>query len=308
MPDRPPKPPRSIQRRIQPKRIDTTTRELLADDPPAWTTYFGLHVSGSIQVMDSNVATTAAEVDQVYRVAKPRPHLIHVEVQARWDKTLPRRLWRYNALLDLKYDLRVRSVATLLRPAADSKRLTDVLELRLPDGGHVVEFHYSVVRAWQQPVKPLLTQPLATLPMATLADAPVADLPDILARIDSRLMAETSPDNAAIMMVRTLFLAGMRMDPEHVKVLKRGLRTMNILKESSFSRPYFEEGEKAGEKRGQIAEAKKIVIDLGQERFGRLNKATCAKIESIDDLERLEALIKKTLNAASWTDLLTDAE
>jgi hypothetical protein len=312
MSDRSRKPPRSTRGKDQPKRVDTTTRELLADNPPAWVAYMRLHAGGLMQVMDSNVASTAAEIDQVYRVAKPRPHLIHIEVQARWDKTLARRMWRYNALLDLKYDLRVRSVALLLRPTADSKQMTGVLELRLPDGDRVVEFHYSVVRAWQQPVAPLLRGPLATLPMATLADVPVADLPDILRQIDSRFMAETSPEIAAIMMVRTLFLAGMRMDPEHLKVLKRGLRTMNILKESSFSRPYFEEGEKVGEKvgekRGQIAEAKKIVIDLGQTRFGRLSKATRAAIKSIDDLERLEALIKKILKVASWTELLTDAE
>ena len=87
---------------------------------------------------------------------------------------------------------------------------------------------------------------------------------------------------------------------------------MNILKESSFSRPYFEEGEKAGEKvgekRGQIAEAKKILLSLGQIRFGRLDKATRAKIKSIDDLERLEALGVKLLNAASWADLLNEPE
>jgi hypothetical protein len=304
MSDRPPKPRRSTRGKDQPKRVDTRARELLADNPPAWIAYMRLPAGGLMQVMDSNVASTAAEVDQVYRVSKPRPHLIHIEVQARWDNTLARRMWRYNALLDLKYDLRVRSVALLLRPTADSKQMTGVLELYLPDGDRVVEFHYSVVRVWQQPVEPLLNGPLATLPMATLADVPVADLPDILHQIDSRFIAETSPENAAIMMVRALFLAGMRMDPEHVEELKRGLRTMNILKESSFSRPYFEEGEK----RGQIAEAKKIVIELGQDRFGRLNKATRAKIKSIDDLERLEALIKKTQKATSWADLLTDVE
>jgi hypothetical protein len=107
-------------------------------------------------------------------------------------------MWRYNALLDLKYDLRVRSVALLLRPTADSKQMTGVLDLHLPDGDRVVEFRYSVVRAWQQPVEPLLTGPLATLPMATLADVPVTDVPAVLHQIDSRLMAETSPENAAI--------------------------------------------------------------------------------------------------------------
>jgi hypothetical protein len=34
MSDRPRKPRRKIK--LQPKRVDTTTRELLADNPPAW--------------------------------------------------------------------------------------------------------------------------------------------------------------------------------------------------------------------------------------------------------------------------------
>jgi hypothetical protein len=79
---------------------------------------------------------------------------------------------------------------------------------------------------------------------------------------------------------------------------------MNILKESSFSRPYYEEGEK----RGELSGAKKVLIRLGQARFGRLDKATRAKINSIDDMERLEALCVKLLNAASWIDLLADVE
>jgi len=73
---------------------------------------------------------------------------------------------------------------------------------------------------------------------------------------------------------------------------------------TEFSKHIYEEGER----RGGIAVAKKIVIDLGQARFGRLNKATRAKIESLDDLERLEALCVKLLNAANWTDLLSESE
>jgi hypothetical protein len=87
MSDWPPKRRRSKRGHVPLKRIDTTARELLADNPPAWVAYMRLHAGGLMQVMDSNVASTAAEIDQVYRVAKPRPHLIHIEVQARWDDT-----------------------------------------------------------------------------------------------------------------------------------------------------------------------------------------------------------------------------
>ena len=94
--------------------------------------YLHLMANDPIQVMSTNVSTTAAETDQVYRIGGSPPHLVHTEMQHRWDATLPRRLWRYNALLDLKYDMRVRSVVVLLRPRADSKLLTGVLDLLPP--------------------------------------------------------------------------------------------------------------------------------------------------------------------------------
>jgi hypothetical protein len=79
---------------------------------------------------------------------------------------------------------------------------------------------------------------------------------------------------------------------------------MHILKESSFSRPYFEEGEKTG----KISGAKKLLMHQGRACFGRLDKATRAKIESIKDMKRLEDLCVKLLSAASWADLLGEPE
>jgi hypothetical protein len=246
----------------------------------------------------------SAQADQVYRVIGRRPHLIHVEMQSRRDTRLARRLWRYNALLDVKYDVRVRSVALLLRPEADSKKLTGVLELRLPDDDRIVIFYYRVVRAWEQPVEPILTGPLATLPMAPLADVPLQDLPRLLERIDYRLAAEAPPPDAARMMTSALTLAGMRLDPDEVRVLRRRLRTMNILKDSSFYQVLLEEGMEKGEILGQLKQARKLLIRLGRLRFGRLDKPTRARIESMDDLERLEHLSERLLTATSWDDLL----
>ncbi len=97
-----------------------------------------------------------------------------------------------------------------MRPEADSRKLTGLLELRLPDGDDVVKFSYWVIRAWEQPVEPILNGPLATLPMAPLADVPIQDVPRILERIDSRLAAEAPPPDAVRMMTSALTLAGMR--------------------------------------------------------------------------------------------------
>jgi hypothetical protein len=114
-------------------------------------------------------------------------------MQSHRQSRLARRLWRYNALLDLKYNLRVRSIAVLLRPEADSRKLTGVLDLRLPDQDPVVTFYYRVIRAWEQPVEPLLTGSLATLPVAALADVPEAiDDQGRLNQLSERLLTATN--------------------------------------------------------------------------------------------------------------------
>ena len=73
MSDRPPKPRRKSK--LQPTRIDTTTRELLADNPPAWVAYMGVHAGRSIQVMDSNVASTAAGSTKFIAEQSPHPRI-----------------------------------------------------------------------------------------------------------------------------------------------------------------------------------------------------------------------------------------
>ena len=298
------------------KRYDVTTKDLLRRDPPSWMAYFRLETAGPVQAIATDVSTVVAEADEVYRVSGRRAHLIHIEMQSRRHSSLARRLWRYNALLDLKYNLRVRSIAVLLRPEADSHKLSGVLELRLPDRDPIVTFYYRLVRAWEQPVEPLLVGSLATLPMATLADVPVADVPGVLERIDSRLTVEAPAPDAARIMTAALTLAGMRLGPHEIISLAKRLRTMNILKDSSFYQVILKEGREQGRKEGlgqgqllgRIEEAREVLFRLGRIRFGRINKGTRAAILAIDNLDRLERLSERLLTATSWGDLLAESE
>ena len=155
--------------------------------------YVGHRPDGPVSVIDSDLATVIADADKVLRIDGPEPYHFHIEMQASHDKTLPRRTWRYSALLDCKHDLRVRSVIILLRPEADSPSLTGLLDLRLPDGSPIGQFHYGVIRAWQQPVEPILKGDSWILPMALLADVPPEAVRGVIERIDERLIAETTP-------------------------------------------------------------------------------------------------------------------
>jgi len=130
-----------------PKPFDATTKDLLEADPVAWLAYLGLHPDGAVEVIDSELSTITAEADKVFRVDGPDPYLVHIEMQSSSDLTLPRRLLRYNILLDYRHNLRVWSVAILLRPEVEAANLTGRLDLRLPDGQSVHDFQYGLVRA-----------------------------------------------------------------------------------------------------------------------------------------------------------------
>jgi predicted transposase YdaD len=91
---------------------------------------------------------------------------------------------------------------------------------------------------------------------------------------------------------------------------------MNILKDSSLYQVILKEGIEnglkegrgQGQRQGRIDEARKVLFRLGRIRFGRLDKPTRANIEAIDDLDRLERLSERVLNATSWADLLANSE
>src|SRR5262245_61689179 len=138
------------------QQFDITLKHLIEAYPADWIALCGRKPKGPVEVIDSNLATVSAEVDKVILVHDPEPWLHHVEVQSTRDPTLPRRLLRYNVLLDMRHDVPVRSVAVLLRPEVDGAELTGLLQRHLPDDKDHLSFHYDVVRLWQLTPETLL--------------------------------------------------------------------------------------------------------------------------------------------------------
>ena len=76
------------------------------------------------------------------------------------------------------------------------------------------------------------------------------------------------------------------------------------MKESSTYQAILEEGRQEGRAEGAVAEAKKLLRILGDRRFGPPDARTAETIERIDDLARLEDLLKRLHSATDWRDLL----
>jgi predicted transposase YdaD len=67
------------------------------------------------------------------------------------------------------------------------------------------------------------------------------------------------------------------------------------------------EGKLEGRLEGKLEEAMRILVRQGRKRFGPVKADIKSQIESISELDRLEQLIDRVLEATSWDDLIRES-
>jgi hypothetical protein len=208
-------------------------------------------------------------------------------------------------LLGHRHEIRVRSGVVLLRPEADSPQLTGLYVRDFPDEEEYLIFRYRVVRVWQLPPQPLLSGGLGLLPLAPISAVTEAELPGIIKQMEQRLSSRRGRRQAPVVWGAAYILLGLRYSPALAAQLFRGVVSM---KESSTYQAILQEGRQEGlvegRSEGAVAEAKKVLRLQGDDAFGAPDDRTAAIIERIDDLTRLEALLRRMRSATSWQELL----
>src|SRR5438132_4276133 len=141
---------RNIQSGVAPKEetmskpFDATLKMLLEESPVDWPALAG-HPEQTVEVIDADISTFTGATDKVLRVRGLPDWIMHFEFQSGPDATLPRRLHGYNALLEQRHDLLVRSVVVLLRRQADLANVTGVYERQFPNEPAYLAFRYQVL-------------------------------------------------------------------------------------------------------------------------------------------------------------------
>jgi hypothetical protein len=242
-----------------------------------------------------------AVVDKALRVDSPVPYLAHFELQAGYDPRLPSRLLQYHALLLHRHGLPVESTVVLVRPAADGPAMTGRFESRGISGSVTIAFSFRVIRLWERPVDELLSGGLGVLPLAPLADIELAQLPAIMQNMDARFRGEATPVEAEDLRAATILLLGMRYTADQIR---SSVRSMAWWRESSIYQETLEQGREQGREEGRVEEARRLVLELGMEKFGAPDPSVVRMVEAIGDPDRLGHLLRRVLRAASWQELL----
>jgi predicted transposase YdaD len=80
------------------------------------------------------------------------------------------------------------------------------------------------------------------------------------------------------------------------------------IEESSVYQDIFAKGEAKGRAEGELEEARTILLGLGRKKLGQPDERVLALVAGIHDRGRLNLLLDRILDVASWDELLATTE
>ncbi|MGO8750078.1 MAG: hypothetical protein ACLQNE_29380 [Thermoguttaceae bacterium] len=280
-----------------PHPYDASTKYLVQTRLADWLPLCGRTTTAELQVIDADLATVTAAADRVLRVCEDPSWLLHVELQASRDSDLLPNLPAYNILLERRHGVLVRTVVVLLRKAADWPELTGTFQRGFRGEPPYLTFRYEVVRVWELPLETILSGGLGILPLAPLSAVAEAELPGVIRRMDERIRAEATPDEAGTLWTAADVLMGLRYPRQLVAQLLQGVHGM---KESVTYQAIIEEGEV----KGMLRARQDDLLQLGRRRFGPAVTEIETALRGIADRDRLARMIGALLDVSSWEELL----
>jgi hypothetical protein len=173
--------------------FDAGMKELVERILPHLAPLSGRSVEGTATVIDADLSTVTSGADKVLLIDGPLRWILHLEIMSYWDGMLPCRLNEYSSLLEHRHGLPVWTVVLLMRPEADSPRLTGTYECGFPGEEPYRRFRYHVVRVWQTAPDVFLGAGVGLLPLAPLGRVAETDLPGVIRRMDQRIRQEATP-------------------------------------------------------------------------------------------------------------------
>ena len=121
----------------------------------------------------------------------------------------------------------------------------------------------------------------------------LAVLSTVVSQADALFLIDVDSKKAGEIWTAIEILMGLKYERSQIDALLKGVRKME---ESVTYQAIVEEGE--------AKEARRILLKLGTERFGKASARVLAKLKAIEDKAHLEDLVMRTLIASSWTELL----
>ena len=285
--------------------FDSTLKDLARDGSRAMVEMFDGPTNQPVSWLNVDLASVSTAADAVIGLGKPVTEILHFEFQSSASATKHQDVLAYNVLLHRHYSVPVHSIVILLRPIASHSNLSGRHHYASHSNRGKMEFEYELVRLWDVPAESILQSNVDLVPLAILGQLPKGDpdqaLAGVVHRLVERIVKDSSADRSKKLLTSAFLLSGLVINPTQAKQL---FQEAPFMHESSTFQAILEEGEE----RGRLEEARVTVKRLGEKRFGPPDSKIIEDLDSIQDLEKLRALIERIFDINSWDELLTQAD
>jgi hypothetical protein len=281
--------------------FDATLKDMGRDSPSAFLATFDRPPTLPVRSLNVDLSTVTALADLVFGLGDPLAEIVQLDFQSSAKAWKHADVMAYHALLYAHYHVPVHTIIVLLRPKAAHSNMHGAIRYAPRPGRGSMEFSYEVVRLWERPAEELLRAELGVVPLAVLGRLPedlsLEDgLTAVIERLAERITREAPPERLSKLLTDAYLLTGLRLRRNAVTRLFQGVRAME---DSDTYLAILDEG--------QERYAKKAVLLVGQERCGAPSDEAKSRIANITDLERLDRMLRRAVNAANWNEILETA-
>jgi hypothetical protein len=257
------------------------------------------------------------ELDMLVRVRilDGRPHLIHVEIEARASEGMKDRLWRYGNQIQARYDTPVLTIVVYLKRGRPGVNL-ESWESRLgPDfpAPRYVSFGLAGCPAVEYLDRP---EPLAwalaalmdpgSLSRAELKMACLRRIAGLKGRIDPFLLVDCVENYLQLEPREVAEFEVLRSRKENQEVRAVAMTWSETQQAKGWEkgrREGMQEGVEKGRRAGVEEGTRQVLLQQLGKRFGPLPEAVRRRIEAIDSLDLLTRLAERLLSAHSLEEM-----
>jgi hypothetical protein len=270
------------------KPYDATLKSLIRAHPADWLDYLGFRHRRPPEVLDTDLSTVTAAADTLLRTGTA---VVHIDVQAGPDDELAPRLLLYNVLARRQTGLPVWSVAVLLQSNAVTANLSEQF------GYADTHFRFRIVRVWETPAEEWLNAGPGLMPLAVLGRPPAGvsrskAMRELVERILVKAKAD-APTEAPEIVLSSYLLAGMHTQRSILQAIYREVLAME---ENPAYQIILEDG--------AVRHQRKFLLDWATQRLGAPSADQIAKLSAIEDVSRLDRMVKRLPRVKSWDALL----
>jgi len=225
--------------------------------------------------------------------------LLHIEFQRRSERKMDMRVWEYNVLATLAYELPVLSFVIYLRK--DSKIAESPVIWSSPNGQEIHRFYFENIKLWEIDPNILRRKGLVGLfPLLPLTQAGIR--PEVVEEAIGRIQAEggeAAPDLLSLIYL----LAELVCEDDHdiLWLDRRFAMLYDVLQESKayqkIKQEGLEEGLLRGRKEGELQALHQTILTIIQTRFPKIVRLAKKQTAVVDNPAVLQELITYLITA-----------